>query len=125
MAFRTYSPRGSALAAHMNASLARQAPVGCRHCGALGCACGQKEAAAVVAAARSLSLPEGTALAEVEASNMRGSLPIGVLTRAAIEGVALAADQLAAHWRLGRRETEALACVEVARTARAAAKRMP
>jgi hypothetical protein len=125
MAFRTYSPRGAFLAAHMAASLARQAPDICRHCHGAGCGCGQAEARQAVDAAKLLPLPEGSAVAEEEARALRAVLPSGPLTRARMQSLALGAENLGRFWALGRNTAEVAACAKVARLAFAAADRMP
>jgi hypothetical protein len=128
MSYRTYALRGPALADHMRTVLARSAPppATCRHCGAASsCGCGQDDARSAVVLARSLPLPEGSALADLEARTMREAIPAGPLTRAGVEGVARAAEVLAAFWRLGRHDNEVSSCEAVARMARAAAARMP
>ena len=125
MAFRSYQLRGSSLGAHMAAATAGRAPETCRHCQKLGCPCGQGEAAKAVEMARALPMPSGTAHAEREARDFTRSIPAGPLTRSGLLGLAMAAESLASHYRLGRCTVEVEACLAVEQAARAAATKMP
>ena len=125
MAFRSFQLRGSSLGAHMATATVGRAPEPCRHCEKLGCPCGQDEAAKAVEMARALPMPSGTAYAEREARDFTRSIPTGSLTRPGMLGLAMAAESLASHYRLGRRTVEVEACLAVEQAARAAAAKMP
>lgn len=125
MAFRHYQLRGYALGAHMMAATAGRAPEPCRHCQKFGCSCGQEDASKAVEMARALPMPTGTANAEREAHDFTRSIPSVPLTRAALQGLAMAAGNLAAHHALGRRTVDVEACRAVEQAARAAAAKMP
>ena len=125
MAFRSYQLRGLSLGAHMAAASVGREPESCRHCGKLGCPCGQDEATKAVEMARALPRPSGTAYAEREARDFARSIPSGPLTRAGMLSLAMAAERLAAHYALCRSTVEAEACRAAEQAARAAAAKMP